>query len=198
MPRMRGGGGRRARRRRRRVRRRRVMLVGGLVGFGAYKMSTKDADRIEERKRDPLRHRCSPGRIPARTGILEEDITRTLQGKIGQRDRPGNADRYRHRRRLGRWYLCPGCPDRNHEQEEVQQRGENMHKSTITQASGYRCNAVCCVDHRLDGHRYPSSSYPGACRPDALSFPMHDRDYRAMRYAPGTSSDEEACSTDGK
>ena len=24
------------------------MLVGGLVGFGAYKMSTKDADRIEE------------------------------------------------------------------------------------------------------------------------------------------------------
>ena len=30
------------------MRRRRVMLVGGLVGFGAYKMSTKDADRIEE------------------------------------------------------------------------------------------------------------------------------------------------------
>ncbi len=24
------------------------MLVGGLVGFGAYKMSTKDADRIEQ------------------------------------------------------------------------------------------------------------------------------------------------------
>lgn len=39
---------RRARRRRRRVRRRRVMLVGGLVAFGAYKMSTRDADRIEE------------------------------------------------------------------------------------------------------------------------------------------------------
>jgi len=24
------------------------MLVGGLVGFGAYKMSTRDADRVEE------------------------------------------------------------------------------------------------------------------------------------------------------
>ena len=52
---MRGRGGmgrgravRRTTRRRRRVRRRRVMLVGGLVAFGAYKMSTRDADRIEE------------------------------------------------------------------------------------------------------------------------------------------------------
>ena len=44
MPRM----ARRARRRRRRVRRRRVMLVGGLVAFGAYKFSTRDAERIEE------------------------------------------------------------------------------------------------------------------------------------------------------
>ncbi len=35
-------------RRRRRTRRRRVMLVGGLVGFGAYKMSQGDAQRIEE------------------------------------------------------------------------------------------------------------------------------------------------------
>ena len=51
---MRGGGrGRRRavtrhRRRRRRVRRRRVLLVGGLVAFGAYKMSTRDADRVKE------------------------------------------------------------------------------------------------------------------------------------------------------
>lgn len=52
---MRGRGGmgrgravRRTSRRRRRVRRRRVLLVGGLVAFGAYKMSTRDADRIEE------------------------------------------------------------------------------------------------------------------------------------------------------
>ena len=48
----RGGGRRRAvrrtRRRRRRVRRRRILLVGGLVAFGAYKMSQRDADRIEE------------------------------------------------------------------------------------------------------------------------------------------------------
>jgi hypothetical protein len=44
MPRM----GRRARRMRRRRRRRRVMLVGGLVAFGTYKMSQKDADRIEQ------------------------------------------------------------------------------------------------------------------------------------------------------
>jgi hypothetical protein len=39
---------RRAMRRRRRRRRRRILLVGGLVAFGAYKMSKKDAQRIEE------------------------------------------------------------------------------------------------------------------------------------------------------
>jgi len=49
----RGGGGmrRRSMRRRRmmrRRRRRRILLVGGLIAFGAYKMSKKDADRIEE------------------------------------------------------------------------------------------------------------------------------------------------------
>ncbi len=47
MPR-RGRAMRRGRRRRRRVRRRRVLLVGGLVAFGAYKFSTRDAQRIEE------------------------------------------------------------------------------------------------------------------------------------------------------
>ncbi len=35
-------------RRRRRRRRRMILLVGGLVAFGAYKMSKKDAQRIEE------------------------------------------------------------------------------------------------------------------------------------------------------
>ena len=53
---MRGGGRRRAgmrrrrmmRMRRRRRRRRRILLVGGLLAFGAYKMSKKDAQRIEE------------------------------------------------------------------------------------------------------------------------------------------------------
>ena len=39
---------RRGRRRMRRTRRRRIMLVGGLVAFGAYKMSTRDAKRVEE------------------------------------------------------------------------------------------------------------------------------------------------------
>lgn len=47
MPRM-GGRPRRMRRRARRVRRRRILLVGGLVAFGAYKFSTRDAKRIEE------------------------------------------------------------------------------------------------------------------------------------------------------
>ena len=47
MPRMRRAA-RRTRRRRRRRRRRRILLVGGLVAFGAYKMSKRDADRIEE------------------------------------------------------------------------------------------------------------------------------------------------------
>jgi hypothetical protein len=47
---MRGGrgGARRGRRRMRRRRRRRVLLVGGLVAFGAYKLSTRDAKRVEE------------------------------------------------------------------------------------------------------------------------------------------------------
>lgn len=35
-------------RRQRRRRRRRILLVGGLVAFGAYKMSKRDAQRIEE------------------------------------------------------------------------------------------------------------------------------------------------------
>jgi len=50
----RGGGRRRStmrrmrRMRRRRRRRRRILLVGGLLAFGAYKMSKKDAQRVEE------------------------------------------------------------------------------------------------------------------------------------------------------
>jgi len=39
---------RRGRRRMRRRRRRRILLVGGLVAFGAYKLSTRDAKRVEE------------------------------------------------------------------------------------------------------------------------------------------------------
>jgi hypothetical protein len=52
---MRRGGARRRRtmrrqtqRRMRRRRRRRILLVGGLLAFGAYKMSKRDAQRIEE------------------------------------------------------------------------------------------------------------------------------------------------------
>jgi len=45
MPPMRRGA---PRRRRRRRRRRRVILVGGMIGYGAYKMSQKDADRIQQ------------------------------------------------------------------------------------------------------------------------------------------------------
>jgi len=45
MPPMRRGA---PRRRRRRRRRRRVILVGGMIGYGAYKMSQSDADRIEQ------------------------------------------------------------------------------------------------------------------------------------------------------
>lgn len=35
-------------RRRRRRRRRRVILVGGLIAVGAYKLSSKDVERVEE------------------------------------------------------------------------------------------------------------------------------------------------------
>lgn len=45
----RGGAARgRGRHQMRRRRRRRMMLVGGLVAFGAYKMSKRDADRIQQ------------------------------------------------------------------------------------------------------------------------------------------------------
>lgn len=47
MPRM-GGRPRRARRVRRRRRRRRILLVGGLVAFGTYKFTQRDAERIEQ------------------------------------------------------------------------------------------------------------------------------------------------------
>jgi hypothetical protein len=43
-----GGGARGARRRRRRVARRRIALVGGMVAFGAHKMSQSQAKQIEE------------------------------------------------------------------------------------------------------------------------------------------------------
>ena len=38
----------RMRRRRRRRRRRRIILVGGLIALGAYKLSTRDVERVEE------------------------------------------------------------------------------------------------------------------------------------------------------
>ena len=43
-----GPGAGMARRRRRRMRRRRVMLVGGMVAFGAHKISEHQAKQIEE------------------------------------------------------------------------------------------------------------------------------------------------------
>ena len=48
MLRRRGVGAGMARRRRRRVRRRRIALVGGMVAFGAHKMSQSQAKQIEE------------------------------------------------------------------------------------------------------------------------------------------------------
>ena len=41
-------GGGVARRRRRRVRRRRIALVGGMVAFGAHKMTQSQAKQVEE------------------------------------------------------------------------------------------------------------------------------------------------------
>jgi hypothetical protein len=43
-----GPGAGMARRRRRRVRRRRILLAGGMVAFGAHKMSQSHAKQIEE------------------------------------------------------------------------------------------------------------------------------------------------------
>jgi len=41
------------RRRRRRRRRRRIILVGGLVALGAYKLSKRDVERVEEKTGKP-------------------------------------------------------------------------------------------------------------------------------------------------
>ena len=43
----------RMRRRRRRRRRRRIILVGGLVALGAYKLSKRDVERVEEKTGKP-------------------------------------------------------------------------------------------------------------------------------------------------
>ncbi len=71
----RGGGGRRRASMRRRMmmrrrRRRRILLVGGLLAFGAYKMSKKDAQRVEEH-----------------TGKSPEDMTdKELEQAMGELD----------------------------------------------------------------------------------------------------------------
>ncbi len=44
---------RRVMRMRRRRRRRRILLVGGLLAFGAYKLSKRDAQRVEEHTGTP-------------------------------------------------------------------------------------------------------------------------------------------------
>ena len=43
----------RMRRRRRRRRRRRIILVGGLIALGAYKLSKKDVERVEQHTGKP-------------------------------------------------------------------------------------------------------------------------------------------------
>ena len=43
----------RMRRRRRRRRRRRIILVGGLIALGAYKLSKRDVERVEEKTGKP-------------------------------------------------------------------------------------------------------------------------------------------------
>ena len=43
----------RMRRRRRRRRRRRILLVGGLIALGAYKLSKRDVERVEEKTGKP-------------------------------------------------------------------------------------------------------------------------------------------------
>lgn len=44
---------RRMRRRRRRRRRRRIILAGGLIALGAYKLSSKDVEQIEQKTGKP-------------------------------------------------------------------------------------------------------------------------------------------------
>ena len=85
-----GAGGRRAVRRRRRVRRRRVMLVGGMVGFGVYKMSTKDAERVEQKSGIPPEEMTDEelGQTMDELGIQKQTVDATDKEDAGAQAAP--------------------------------------------------------------------------------------------------------------
>jgi hypothetical protein len=64
-------------RRRRRRRRRRVILVGGLVALGAYKLSKKDTQRVEEHTGKPAEELTDEQLEQAmdQLGIPKEEMT---------------------------------------------------------------------------------------------------------------------------
>ena len=78
----------------RRRRRRRVLLVGGLVAFGAYKMSTRDAKRVEEQSGTPPEE------------MTDEELARSMD-ELGIEKQTRDAERCRtgcSRRAIGRQF----------------------------------------------------------------------------------------------
>ena len=95
-----GGGGRRARRTSRRRRRRRIVVVGGAVVLAgsavSHKMSTKDADRVEQHTGQSVEELTDEELTQAMTdlGIEEMPLTEEDQAAI---DEAGEVSSVHHK-----------------------------------------------------------------------------------------------------
>lgn len=85
-------------RRRRRRRRRRVILAGGLIALGTYKLSKKDADRIEEQTGKPAEELTDEQLEQAmdQLGIPKEEMTDDEMDYVDEQDpeEEGGEDDY--------------------------------------------------------------------------------------------------------
>jgi predicted Zn-dependent peptidase len=83
-------------RRRRRRRRRRVILVGGLVALGAYKLSKKDTERVEEHTGKPAEELTDEQLEQAmdQLGIPKEEMTDDEWDYVDEQDPEEKGDDY--------------------------------------------------------------------------------------------------------
>lgn len=87
---------RRVQRKQRRRRRRRVMLVGGLIAFGAYKFSKRDSERIEEHTGQPVDQLTDEEleKAMADLNIEKQTVTEEEQQYIDAQDDPDDDEEY--------------------------------------------------------------------------------------------------------
>jgi len=87
---------RRVQRKQRRRRRRRIALIGGLVAFGAYKLSKKDAKRVEEHTGVPPEEMTDDEMEKAmdELGIEKQKVTEEDQQYIEEQDAQAEAPDY--------------------------------------------------------------------------------------------------------